>query len=128
MKQNKASVPLIIISIIIIVCCSGYLYDLFVTKPQQVKMATFETELKETLEMYGDSIDRISVDTTGVAIFVNTKKWNHSDAKIKKEFQEEMYYIVHEKALECGVMPRSGMFVSIFTAERETINAFTVKP
>ena len=128
MKQNKASVPLIIISIIIIVCCSGYLYDLFVTKPQQVKMATFETELKETLEMYGDSIDRISVDTTGVAIFVNTKKWNHSDAKIKKEFQKEMYAIIRKKALECEVMPRMGMSVGIFTAERETINMFTVKP
>lgn len=127
-QQNKGLLPIVIISIIIIVCCSGYLYDLFVTKPKQIQTAAFKTELEETFEMYGDSIERVSVDTTGVAIFVNTRKWNHSDAKTKKEFQKEMYYIIHEKAIECEVMPRAGIFVSIFTSERETINAFTVKP
>ena len=128
MKQNKASVPLTIISIIIIICCSGYLYDLFVTKPQQIKAATFKKELEQTLEAYGDSIDNIYADSSSVSIYVNTRKWNNSDAKTKKEFQKEMYAIIRKKALECEVMPRMGMSVGIFTAERKTINMFTVKP
>ena len=125
--NKKPIVFALIIGIIFILCAVGYIACSASNRKWQRSAEAFERKVAETLSIYGDSIHKWSVEKQNVSIYVDTERWNNTDASNQKAFMNEVVSLLQADAASSGITDYTTVWITFHETSKGIVGEYTLK-